>query len=216
MLVKISGGQRSGLVLGCSAFTPLDGIRLLTNMPWTSTAALPTGLTAQPPGNAGATPLLPAAPLLSRSLMNSWAFLSQHCDRSAPALRRACKGSLHQNALWLLIGSRRRKVALNAALWRSKVRSGARRAPPLRACVQQERSAIQLWFGRAVPLGVASEPAVHARPALPYWANSVGTRGPACRGILSQPPTGAAALFSPAGECLVIVAKPSERLQGES
>lgn len=153
MLVKISGGQRSGLVLGCSAFTPLDGIRLLTNMPWTSTAALPTGFPAQPPGNAGATPQLPAAPLLSRSLMNSWAFLSQHCDRSAPALRRACKGSLHQNALWLLIGSGRRKVALNAAPWWYKVRSSARCAPPVRACVQQERSATQMWSGRAVPLG---------------------------------------------------------------
>lgn len=144
MLVKISVGQRSGLVLGCSAFTPLDGIRLLTNMPWTSTAALPTGFTAQPPGNAGATLQLPAAPLLSRSLMNSWAFLSQHCDSSAHALRHTCIGSLHRNALWLRIGSGRIKVALNAALWWYKVRSSTRCAPPVRACVQQERCATRI------------------------------------------------------------------------
>lgn len=134
--------------------------------------------------------------------MNSWAFLSQHCDRSAPALRLACKGWLHQNALWLLIGSRRRKVALNAALWWYKVRSSAPCAPPVCACVQQGRAATQLgflWFGRAMPLGVGSEPAIHARPALPYWANNVGMRGSVCPGILSQPPTGTAAVFSPAG-----------------
>lgn len=53
MLVKISRGQGSGLTLGCSAFTALDWIRLLTNMPWTSTPALPIGLRTQPPGSAG-------------------------------------------------------------------------------------------------------------------------------------------------------------------
>lgn len=37
---------------------------------------------------------LPAAALLSCSLMNSWALLSQHCNRSAQALTHTCIGGI--------------------------------------------------------------------------------------------------------------------------
>lgn len=73
-----------------------------------------------------------------------------------------------------------------------------------------------LRSGRAVPLGVGSEPATHARPSLPDWANSVGMRGSVC---LPWNP-GTRLVFPrqvrPKGERLVMVAKPGERLQGES
>lgn len=77
------GGRRVSPRTWLPCFTPLDGIRLLANMPWTSTAALPAGRAAQPPGN---TWLQRSSPrLLSRAaaLMNSWALSSQDCNRSA-------------------------------------------------------------------------------------------------------------------------------------
>ena len=77
-----------------------------------------------------------------------------------------------------------------------------------------------MWVGSAMPPGSGCEPATHTRPSPPDWANSVGMRGCVCRGILPQPPTGAATVsprqVGPKGKCLVIGAKPCERLQGDS
>lgn len=45
---------------------------------------------------------------------------------------------------------------------------------------------LELWFwrlGPAMPVGVSSEPATHARPSPPDWANDVGMRGSVCRRI---------------------------------
>lgn len=45
---------------------------------------------------------------------------------------------------------------------------------------------LELWFwrpGPAMPVGVGSEPATHARPSPPDWANDVGMRGSVCRRI---------------------------------
>lgn len=62
-----------------------------------------------------------------------------------------------------------------------------------------------------MPLGVGWEPATHVGPSLPDWANSVRMRGSVWRGT----PVVFPRQVRPKGECLVIVAKPGERLQGE-
>lgn len=157
-------------------------------MPWTSTAALPTGFPAQPPGSArlrrSSSPEPQPNELLGLPipvLQQNGSGFDTHMHGLTPSERPVAPNRLMEN----------KGCIKHCAVAHG---NGARRGQALivlhldtQECSSSKDVPLGgrfLWLGRAMLLGVGLEPATHVRPSLPDWANNVGMRGSVCRGIL--------------------------------